>query len=224
MVFDQSIPLGTGDCEALASGWFAQPVDAWSSLAYTVIGVLVVIAAIRSSKPNRTVALSFGVLMGATGVGSFLYHVPQGGAAGFAHDITFLATLWFLAVMDPASPYGVARRTAWLTWGAGTAAMSAILLIAPDATNALTAIAVVALIGSDFLMHRVGGINGRWYAAALLLFAASLAFNLAGRTGAPTCDPDSLLQFHSAWHALSAAGLGAYFVAMTVPRNQEPNP
>jgi hypothetical protein len=35
--------------------------------------------------------------------------------------------------------------------------------------------------------------------------AAGLAY-AGGRTGAPTCDPDSPLQLHGAWHVLSAAG------------------
>ena len=58
-------------------------------------------------------------------------------------------------------------------------------------------------------------------ATALLLLAASLAFDLLGRSSAGTCDPDSLLQFHALWHALAAAAFGAYYVATTVPRNQE---
>jgi predicted membrane channel-forming protein YqfA (hemolysin III family) len=222
MLFTQSTPLGTGDCEALGSGWLVQPANASSSLAYTVVGVLVIVAALRSSGSERTIPIAFGVLMGATGIGSFFYHGPQVGAAGFAHDITFLATLWFLVIIDPASAYGLHRRTAWLAWGAAVVGMSVVLLLAPGATNLLTGIAVIALIGSDVLMHRVGGIDFRWYAAAVILLGASLALNILGRSGAPTCGPDSLLQFHAVWHVLSAAGLGAYFVAMTVPRNQEP--
>jgi hypothetical protein len=35
--------------------------------------------------------------------------------------------------------------------------------------------------------------------------AAGLAY-AGGRTGAPTCDPDSPLQLHGAWHVLTAVG------------------
>jgi hypothetical protein len=35
--------------------------------------------------------------------------------------------------------------------------------------------------------------------------AAGLAY-AGGRTGAPTCDPDSPLQLHGAWHVLAAVG------------------
>ena len=75
---------------------------------------------------------------------------------------------------------------------------------------------------SDLLVHRIGGINGSWYTTALLLVVASLVFNILGRSNVTTCDPDSIIQFHALWHALSALALGAYFIATTVPRNQEP--
>ncbi|MGE2722179.1 hypothetical protein [Mycolicibacterium celeriflavum] len=48
--------------------------------------------------------------------------------------------------------------------------------------------------------------------AAAGVFALGLAAYAAGRTGSPLCRPDSLWQFHGAWHVLSgaAAGLAAW--------------
>ena len=219
-----TVPLGAADCEAAGNGWLMQPINAWSSLAFMVVGVVLVVSASHASSQERTLRIPFGVLMTVTGIGSFLYHGPQPAAAGFVHDITFLAMLWFLVLMYPASPYGVPRRTAWLALGVVTITGSVILIATPSSTNLLTGISIAALIASDVLMHRIGGINGRWYAAAVLLFAGSVAVNLLGRSGAATCDPQSPVQFHALWHVLSAAALGAYFVATTFPRNQEPNP
>jgi hypothetical protein len=45
-------------------------------------------------------------------------------------------------------------------------------------------------------------------ALALAALAAGVAVNLATRTGAPLCRPDSLVQGHAAWHVLTAFGLG----------------
>ncbi|MGB9359715.1 MAG: hypothetical protein WCC01_14275 [Acidimicrobiia bacterium] len=222
MILALTHPLGTGDCEALGSGWLLQPVEAWTSLAYTLVGIVLIVAARRTASTERTLRITFGVLMAATGIGSFLYHGPQSAGAGFVHDVTFLATLWFVALMDPASSHGIRRRTAWLSFGAVGATVSVLLLLIPSSTNVLTGLAIVALVLSDVLMHRIGGIDGRWYSTALALFAISLLFNVLGRSAAPTCDPDSLLQFHALWHVFSAGALGAYFVSMTVPRNQEP--
>jgi len=217
-------PLGAADCEIAVDGWLAQPINAWSSLAYAVVGMVLIASISQAPRSDRQLRVAFGVLMVATGIGSFLYHGSQPAAAGFAHDITFLAVLWFLILMNPASPYGVPRRYAWIALVSITITASAVLIASPHSTNLLTGISVVALITSDVLVQRIGGINWRWYAAALLLLAASLVFNLLGRSGSATCDPDSLIQSHALWHALSAAALGAYYVATTVPRNQEPSP
>ncbi|MEA3501414.1 MAG: hypothetical protein U9R47_01460 [Actinomycetota bacterium] len=216
--------LGAGDCEALGDGWLIQPAAAWTSLAYAVVGIVLMMSATSSSDRERTLRIAFSLLLIGTGIGSFLYHGPQPAIAEFAHDITFLAALWFLVILNPALPYGLRRTWAWAAFAAVSATIVIVLVLFPASTNVLTGISVVALIVSDLLMHRIGGINGRWYAAALTLFAAALLFNALGRTGASTCAPDDVIQFHGLWHVLSAVAFGAYFVAMVRPRNQEPLP
>ena len=137
MVLAPTLPLGAADCEAVG-GWLVQPVNAWSSLAYAVVGVVLITSISRAPRSDRTSRAAFGVLMVATGVGSFLYHGPQPVAAGFAHDIAFLAMLWFLILMNPASPYGVPQRYAWIALGFVTAAAAFVLSVSPSSTNFLT--------------------------------------------------------------------------------------
>lgn len=50
----------------------------------------------------------------------------------------------------------------------------------------------------------------RWsaWAAPFGVFALGLAAYAAGRTGSPLCRPDSLWQYHGAWHVLSAVAAG----------------
>jgi hypothetical protein len=40
--------------------------------------------------------------------------------------------------------------------------------------------------------------------------AGALIAYLAGRTGAPTCRPDSWIQPHGLWHTLSGAAMAAW--------------
>jgi len=216
--------LGAGDCERLLGTGLVQPVNAWSSLAYAVVGLALIVSARWSDDWERTVRFVFGLLLIATGIGSFLYHGSQPAGAGFVHDITFLAALWFLILVNGGSALGWGSRMIWGAFAASLVLMTALLLGMPTATNILTGVSVVALIGSDLLLHRVGGLNGRWYATALVLFAGSLIANVLGRTGGPACVPGSLIQPHALWHVLSAAVLGAYFVATARPRRQEPSP
>jgi len=46
------------------------------------------------------------------------------------------------------------------------------------------------------------------WAAPAGLFALALAAYAAGRSGSPLCRPDSLWQYHGAWHVLSGAAAG----------------
>jgi hypothetical protein len=46
------------------------------------------------------------------------------------------------------------------------------------------------------------------WATAAGIFALGLAAYAAGRSGSPLCRPDSLWQYHGAWHVLSAAAAG----------------
>jgi hypothetical protein len=52
-----------------------------------------------------------------------------------------------------------------------------------------------------------------WITAAGV-FAVGLGAYAAGRTGSPLCRPDSLWQYHGAWHILSAAAAGLAARAM----------
>jgi hypothetical protein len=47
-------------------------------------------------------------------------------------------------------------------------------------------------------------------AAALVVGAAAIVVNLLTRTGAPLCQPDSVLQGHAAWHILTATAIALW--------------
>jgi hypothetical protein len=59
----------------------------------------------------------------------------------------------------------------------------------------------------------------RWspWAAPAAVFALALAAYAAGRSGSPLCRPDSLWQYHGAWHVLSAVAAGWAASAMAPP-------
>ena len=77
-----------------------------------------------------------------------------------------------------------------------------------------------AEIAHDWPIIAVGavyaaGLAGCWrrksrsaWAAAAGVFALGLVAYAAGRSGSPLCRPDSLWQYHGAWHVLSGAAAG----------------
>jgi hypothetical protein len=76
-------------------------------------------------------------------------------------------------------------------------------------------VAIVALLAANELGRRArpapapepaGRRAGR---IALATGAAALAAYALGRTGSPACRPESLLQWHAAWHGLAAVSLAA---------------
>jgi predicted membrane channel-forming protein YqfA (hemolysin III family) len=72
---------------------------------------------------------------------------------------------------------------------------------------ALVAVCAVGLARTARSRPRV------WMAAGAILVIALIVY-VAGRSGSPLCRPDSLWQYHGAWHVLTAAAAGCAAVAM----------
>ena len=213
--------IGESDCETIGSGVFAQPINAVSSLSFSVIGVAAIWWATRVEGNERVVRIVFGVLMVLTGAGSVMFHGPQGTGSQFGHDVTFLVTVWFVAVINTAQAYGWRRSVEWGTFVVGGLVLSLALVLSPGLTNVLMVATVISLVVSDIVLHRRGRLSSWWYVVSLVTIAVAVAMFLLGRTGAPLCDPDSLFQGHGLWHVLAAISLGAYFVATSDSRVTE---
>lgn len=210
--------IGESDCESIASGVLAQPVNTLSSLAYSIVGIVIVGWAFRANGQERLVRIVFGVLMVATGAGSVMFHGPQGQGSQFFHDVTFLLALLFFAVLNTSTALSWAQSRRWAAFGAAAIVISGGLLLSPGATNAVMVALVVSVIGSDVALHRISPRGGWWYTTSLVAMTAAIAMFLLGRSGGPICDPESIFQGHALWHVLGAVALGTYFVATTRSR------
>lgn len=160
----------------------------------------------------------FGTAMFLTGIGSLLFHGYEGSFAQFSHDITFLVTIWMLAAINVAEVREWKRSVGWGIVGIGAAVFTVALLIGPGITNVITAVVAVALVASDLILERRGGIVRPVWFASLVAMALAMIFFLLGRTGSGTCDPTSWFQGHGLWHVFSAIALTLYFVATSNAR------
>ena len=210
--------IGESDCETISSGFLAQPINAISSLAFTVIGLVAIWWATQAEGNERAVRIAFGMLMVLTGLGSVMFHGPQGPGSQFGHDVTFLVTVWFVAIVNLAGALRWKRRVEWGVFAVGGLLLTVALVLSPGLTNMLMILTVVSLIVSDVTLHRKGQIRTRWYVVSIVAIVAAVSMFLLGRTGAPLCDPDSLFQGHGVWHLLGAISLGTYFVATSDSR------
>jgi hypothetical protein len=210
--------LGESDCEMIGDGFLKQPVNAVSSLAFSVVGVAIWAWAARAHGRERRFRIVLGAGLVATGVGSFLFHGPQTAGAGFLHDITFLTVLLTIGVGNLGAVIGWSERATWSVATSGVIAAAVILILEPTATNVLLVAALVVIAASEVAIQRTEGGDGRWYAATLALVFAAVVLFVLGRTGSFACEPDSYRQWHAAWHVVIAAAAGAYAVATSPAR------
>ncbi len=205
--------LGESDCELIGDGALAQPANALSSLAFSIVGVALIGWARRASGHERAVRWVLVGALIATGIGSFLYHGPQSAPSNFAHDITFLVVVIVVGFANLGAGLGWTPRTIWGSVGAAVIVSGVALGVSPGITNGLAALGIAALIAGDIALRRLGSPAQPGYGLSLVLFGLAIAFLVAGRTGGPLCDPSAYLQPHAVWHALMAIGVGLYAVA-----------
>lgn len=213
------VALGESDCETVDSGSLVQPINAITSLAFSVVGLALAGWAGAAQGRERWIRWAFVAAMVSTGIGSFLYHGPQPAGSGFVHDITFLTALLILVTADAAAARRWSDHMVIAVLIASVLVVSALLLLSPDITNVITGVLVVLLVVSDILLFGRGGRGTPWYLAAVGFLVLALVANAFGRTGSPLCDPMSPFQLHGAWHVLSAAALGCYAVATGAVRS-----
>lgn len=212
------VAAGASDCESLHPTGLIQPVNAISSLAFSVAGLAILVWARQVTGHERLLRIMFATAMILTGIGSYLFHGYDNAFAQFTHDITFLVTVWMLAVINVSEARRWQRSVGWGIVGIGVVIFTGALLVGPGITNFLTVGVTAALVVSDIVLERIGGISRPLWIASLGAMVAAVVFFLVGRTGSEMCDPASWLQGHGLWHALSALALTLYFVATSRSR------
>ncbi len=214
----QVTTLGESDCETIANAALAQPMNALSSFAFSVVGIGIIVWARSVRGIERELRIMFGSILFLTGIGSYLFHGPQPSVSQFLHDITFLAALLLIVVAHLAAGLSWSRQTLWGVFGAAILVVSGTLLVYPHSTNALMVAGIAGVVLSHLGLRRVGRASRRLLLSALLAMALAATFFVLGRAGGPICDPDSAFQGHAMWHILSAIGIAAYFAATSPPR------
>jgi Ceramidase len=224
--------VGTSDCEHIGQGLLAQPVNTLSSLAYVVAGIVLLWRALVARSSPRVVLAVYAVMVVAVGLGSIAFHGPMPSWGHFAHDLSIAAVLSFVIGYDVALVRGAGTRVALTGFGALLGVSAVVLAVSPDASTALDSVLVVAAVVAEVVVDRSpkrvaaahGPVRGRsfWIAGAAAL-AVGAVLNALGRTDAPLCEPDSLVQLHALWHVLTALVLWMYGAGVLEPRERARN-
>ena len=192
---------GTADCEQRDDWFLEQDVNAWTSLAYVAVGVVLAWEVARRRLPAAVYAFAF--VIAAEGVGSWLYHGAASDLSQYLHDVPLIGALGFVAGWHLGRLVGASDRGSLIGLVAGVAAASALWAIAPGATNAAVAVAVAGIVVASLVARR-RGLPRVWSPALLVLGAVAIVAWLLGRPDSPVCDDGSWLQPHGLWHALTA--------------------
>ncbi|GGB99814.1 hypothetical protein GCM10010972_10720 [Cellulomonas carbonis] len=220
-------------CELVQDGFLAEPVSAWTSLAFVVAGVVVLVRARReghrahdadtsdhrpSARPHPLAG--YAALVAAVGIGSFVQHGPDPVWSDLAHDLPLLVVLAYVGADAAADLTG--RRPAWWWWAGPTLALVPLILLAPRAGDlAQVGVAVVA-VALTVRRAVIRPRQRRRIATALALLAVGGTVGTLSRAGWPLCDPSSPLQGHAVWHVLAATAL--VVLAPTIGLSSHPPP
>lgn len=208
--------IGETDCEAIADGFLAQPVNALSSFAYIVAGLWLVVRASLSRGAETSTQIVFGLALAGVGVGSVAFHGPMPPGAQLVHDLTIATVFAVILTRGIGSLWPRPEPSFLKSFAVITAIAGAVMALSPGAGLALLGLIGVAAVAIEITVFRTGTRGplpaGRAHrlAAIVALVAVAGLFQLLGRTGGPLCHPDSILQGHAAWHVLTATAFGLY--------------
>ena len=195
-----SIP-GTADCER-RDGWLLeQDINAWTSLAYVAVGLLIAWEVRRSRLPRAVLGLA--AISVAEGFGSLLYHGAASDVGQFLHDVPLIGALGFVA------GWHVGRLSDRTDLGSivglvtGLVVSAVVWAVAPGTTNVAVGVTVVLIVAAS-LIGRRRGLTGVWSVPLLALGAFAVGVWALGTPASPACDADSWLQPHGLWHVLTA--------------------
>lgn len=199
-------------CERYGDGFFGQPANAVTSLAFVVAGVAVAL--------QRRGPLSYAALVGGVGVGSLIQHGPHPDWQAHAHDLTLAAVLAYVAVDAASDVLGRELGPAW--WLVPTAAIAPLVTIGPGPSSAGQIALATAAVGLSLWRARVRPRLRRTVLTALAVLGAG---GLIGTIGERTslCQPDSLFQGHAGWHVLAALALWFLASAITSREHRRPS-
>ena len=207
--------IGETDCEELGAGFLAQPVNALTSLAYCVVGVVVIVLAWPREK-WRARTVIFGACLIATGIGSVLFHGPQPSGSKFLHDVPIVLALLLMALHNLSLIVPGFRHVA-ATFVAVTLAVAAVSVALPDAAALATGVFGIVTVVTEVIVYRRGlrersaSRQRRMYIAIVGVAAVAASMWVLGRTDGPVCDPDGVVQLHGFWHVISAVAFGLWW-------------
>jgi hypothetical protein len=191
-------------CERLGPGFWAEPFNALTNLAF-IVAALFAVASLRRSRRSDPLAFALVLLVGVIGVGSFLFHTLANRWSMLADvlPITFFIYAYLALAMRRFLTLGwPATVTVLILFFAASWAVEGLLRpLLSGSAGYVPALAAILTIG--IILRSSGHPAARHLLAAGAIFAVSLALRTLDQ---PLCTAWPI-GTHFLWHLLNAVTL-----------------
>jgi hypothetical protein len=193
-------------CEAIHNGTVAQPANAWSSLGFVLVGLLIAHARLRDyGSPIAPYRGIYGYALVLIGLGSAFYHASLT-FVGQLTDVSGMYVLIMFALLYSLNRMYKGGRVIFILAYAGANILLFFLQTTlPGLRRYVFGALVVGVLAAEIYRLRATliSIDGKWLLRAAGVIAVAFAIWVLDITKA-LCSPYSIVQGHAVWHLLGA--------------------
>lgn len=208
-------------CELIREGAVAQPANTWSALAFVLVGIVVLIWALKG-KDRQYIYLKalYGVIVIFLGVGTLYFHASLSFVGQLVDNLGMylLVTLALVYQLRRTRAIHTVQKTIAVYIGAN-AVLIGVVFALPALRRPVFAALIIAFLYLEYRWHRK---HPKWRKSMLYwsvgLTAAGFTLWTLDITGV-LCSPTSILQGHAAWHILTALAAGVLYLHLFQDHN-----
>ena len=212
-------------CELIRNSTVRQPINTWSSLAFTLIGFLIIAQAKFdarniSNKNNMNLitskylySLIYGFTMVVIGLGSAFYHASLSFVGQTADVIGMYLFVSFFIVYTLSRIYTFEENISAIQFIFLNFIFAYFLIIHPELRRYIFGIALIVALFLEFKLRRKKNIviDNKYVFIAFFVMLVSFILWLLD-TFKVICYPSSVFQLHSIWHLGGAVAAGLLYL------------